>query len=106
MRPQPVYLTCIHSAHVYHLLAAVPLENDGEFIGFTGNRMPTRVPIPIKLPLLAMFEWKQVNAVDNPNDLDKQIQKSTTGATMDARCKQAQDTVYCTKTSCPTNYRI
>ncbi len=70
MRPQSGYLTCIHSAHVYHLLAAVPLENDREFISFIGNRMPTRVPIPIKLPLLATFKWKQVNAVNNPNSLD------------------------------------
>ncbi len=29
-----------------------------------------RFPILIKLPPLASFEWKQVNAVDNPDGLD------------------------------------
>jgi hypothetical protein len=56
LRPQSGYLTCIHSAHVYHSSAAVPSENDREFIGFIGNRTPTRVPILIKLPPLAAFE--------------------------------------------------
>ncbi len=37
MRPQLGYLTYIHSAHVYHSSTAVPLENDGEIIGFIGN---------------------------------------------------------------------
>jgi hypothetical protein len=72
IRPQFGYLTCVHTAHVYHSLAAIPLENNGEFIGFIGDCTPTRVPIPIKLPPLATFEWKQVNAVDNPDGLDKE----------------------------------
>jgi hypothetical protein len=37
MRLQSGYLTCVHSAHVYHSSAAVLSENDGEFIGFIGN---------------------------------------------------------------------
>ncbi len=70
MQPQLGYLTCIHSADVYHSLAAVPSENDWELIGFIGNRTPTRFPMQIRLPPIAFFEWKQVNAVNNPNGLD------------------------------------
>jgi hypothetical protein len=73
------YLTCIHSAHVYHSLAAVPSENDGEFIGFIGDRTPTNVPIPIKLPPLATFEWKQVNGVDTPDGLDNEYEDQPPG---------------------------
>jgi hypothetical protein len=79
MRPQSGYLTCVHSARVYHSSAAIPSENDGEFIGFIRDRTPTRVPIPIKLPLLATFEWKPVNAVDNPNGLDNEYKNEPPG---------------------------
>jgi hypothetical protein len=64
---------------VYHSSAAIPSENNREFIGFIGDRIPTRVPIPIKLPPLATFEWKQVNAVDNPNGLDKEYKNEPPG---------------------------
>jgi hypothetical protein len=60
-------------------LAAIPSENDREFIGFIGDRTPTNVPIPIKLPPLATFEWKQVNAVDIPNSLDKEYEDQPPG---------------------------
>jgi hypothetical protein len=56
MRPQSGYLTCVHLAHVYHSSVAIPLQNGGKFIEFIGDPTPTRVPIPIKLPLLATFE--------------------------------------------------
>jgi hypothetical protein len=79
MRPQSRYLTCVHSGHEYHSLAAIPLENDGEFIRFIGNRTLTRVPIPIKLLPLATFEWKQVNAVDKPDGLDKEYKNEPPG---------------------------
>jgi hypothetical protein len=79
MQPQSGYLTCIHSAHVYHSLAAVPTENDGEFIQFIGNRTPTRFPILIKLLPLASFEWKQVDAVNNPNGLDDKYKDQPPG---------------------------
>jgi hypothetical protein len=41
--------------------------------------MPTRVPIPIKLPPLATSEWKQVNAVDNPDGLDNKYEDQLPG---------------------------
>ncbi len=70
---------CVHSVHVYHSLAAIPSENNREFIGFIGDRTPTRVPIPIKLPPLATFEWKQVNAVDNLNSLEEEYKNEPPG---------------------------
>ena len=35
MRPQSGYVTCIHSAHVYHPLAGSPSELDDEVVIFT-----------------------------------------------------------------------
>ncbi len=79
MRPQLGYLTCIPTAHLYQTLAAVPLENNGEFIGFIHNCMPTRFPIPIKLLPLASFEWKQVNTANSPNGLDNKYKDQPPG---------------------------
>jgi hypothetical protein len=97
MQPQSGYLTCIHSAHMYHSLAAVPLENNGEFIEFIGNRMPTRLSISIKLPPLASFEWKQVNAVDNPNGLDDKYKDQPPGQLWapDTTKQRIQFTIQC-----------
>jgi hypothetical protein len=60
-------------------LAAIPLENNREFIGFIGDCMPMRFPIPIKLLPQASFEWKQVNTVDNPNGLDNKYKDQPPG---------------------------
>ncbi len=79
MRTQLGYLTCIHSAHMYHSSADVPSENNGEFISFIGNQMLTRVAILVKLLPLAAFEWKQVNAVNNPNSLDNKYKGQAPG---------------------------
>ncbi len=57
--------------HVYHSLAATPLEYNGAFIGFVRDRADTRLPIPIKMPPSASLEWKKVQAVDNPSEVYK-----------------------------------
>ncbi len=79
MCPQSGYLTCLHSAHVYHSLAAIPSENDGECISFIGNRTVSQVLIPIKLPSVATFKWKQVNAVDDPTEMQEAYKDETPG---------------------------
>ncbi len=108
MQPQLGYLTCIHSAQVYHSLAAVQLENDGEFIGFIGDHTPTRFPIPIKLPLLASFEWKQLNAGDNPGGLDDDYKDQPPGQLWapDATEQRTQTTIPCLLTLPMIGFKI
>jgi hypothetical protein len=58
MRWQSAYITCVHSANVYYSLAAAPSELDSKLIGFVGDRTNSRVPIPLKLPPVATFEFQ------------------------------------------------
>jgi hypothetical protein len=79
IRPQSAYLTCIHSAHVYYSSAAAPSELDGKLIGFFGDRTSSRILILIKLSLVATFDWKQLNAVDNPEGMQEYYNDNATG---------------------------
>jgi hypothetical protein len=67
MHPQLGYLTCLHSAHVYHPLAESPSELDGKVVAFIGDRTATRMPTPVKLPPRSSFEFPQLEVVDDPD---------------------------------------
>jgi hypothetical protein len=79
IRPQSAYLICIHCAHIYYSSAAAPSELDGELIGFVGDRTSSRVPIPIKLPTVATFDWKQLTAVNNPEEIQEYYKDDAAG---------------------------
>ncbi len=41
--------------------------------------MRSRVPIPIRLPPATAFDWKQLNAVNNPEEMQEYYNDDVTG---------------------------
>ncbi len=76
MHPQSGYVTCVHSAHVYHPLAGSPSKLDGEVVAFIGDRTATRMSIPVKLPPRSSFEFPQLKLVDDPRPMEDAYEES------------------------------
>jgi hypothetical protein len=76
---QSIYLTLVHSAHVYYSSAAALSKLGGKLIGFVRDRTSAQVPVPIKLPPVATFDWKQLTAVDDPEEMQEYYDDNATG---------------------------
>jgi hypothetical protein len=82
MHPQLGYVTCVHSAHVYHPMTGSPSELDGEVVAFIGDRTAKRMPIPVKLTPTSSFEFSQLEVVDDPCLMEDAYKKSGVTGTL------------------------
>jgi hypothetical protein len=82
MHPQSSFLTCFHSTHVYHPLAGSPSKLKEKVIGFIGDRKNSWILLPIKLLPLDLFKFKQLEAVDNTEEVEDAHEESGATSTL------------------------